>query len=164
MVDGRTEANIETAVKHDAELQVFFFEGLTGQGKVSSFDTAGAEHLRREEVNSRRKGFMKSQQFKDAVEAGLNELSNEPRWDSSSPRSREVDRLFLTWLPAKDREFLQASEGLGNSQKAEVAWLERKGYSYTEVDVSTWLHVDDVSVPVARSLEPTPKAIGGQQV
>ncbi|CAE7326663.1 unnamed protein product [Symbiodinium natans] len=155
-------ANIETAVKHDAELQVFFFEGLTGQGKVSSFDTAGAEHLRREEVNSRRKGFMKSQQFKDAVEAGLNELSNEPRWDSSSPRSREVDRLFLTWLPAKDREFLQASEGLGNSQKAEVAWLERKGYSYTEVDVSTWLHVDDVSVPVARSLEPTPKAIGSQ--
>ena len=30
---------------------------------------------------------------------------------------------------------MEASEGLGNSQKAEVAWLERKGYAYTEVEV-----------------------------
>ena len=42
--------------------------------------------------------------------------------------------LFLEWLPDEDREFLEASEGLGNSQKAEVTWLERKGYSYTEAD------------------------------
>jgi uncharacterized protein YjhX (UPF0386 family) len=34
-----------------------------------------------------------------------------------------------------------AFEGLGNSQKAEVAWLERKGYAYTEVevDIFQWL-------------------------
>ena len=30
---------------------------------------------------------------------------------------------------------MEASEGLGNSQKAEVTWLERKGYAYTEVEV-----------------------------
>ena len=36
---------------------------------------------------------------------------------------------------------MQAAEGLGNSQKAEVAWLKRKGYDYTEmeVDVSQWI-------------------------
>ena len=26
-------------------------------------------------------------------------------------------------------------KGLGNSQKAEVAWLEKQGYAYEEVDV-----------------------------
>ena len=35
----------------------------------------------------------------------------------------------------QDAEFLRASEGLGNSQKAEAAWLERMGYPYTEVEV-----------------------------
>ena len=45
-------------------------------------------------------------------------------------------------LPKEDAEFLEASEGLGNSQKAEVAWLERKGYSYRGVDVATWLAED----------------------
>ena len=46
---------------------------------------------------------------------------------------------FLAWLPEEDRKFLLAAEGLGNSQKAEVAWLERKGYRYVERDVSPWL-------------------------
>ncbi|CAE7361433.1 unnamed protein product [Symbiodinium sp. CCMP2592] len=45
-------------------------------------------------------------------------------------------------LPTEDAEFLEAAEGLGNSQKAEVAWLERKGYSYRGVDVTTWLEED----------------------
>ena len=45
-------------------------------------------------------------------------------------------------LPKEDAEFLEASDGLGNSQKAEVAWLERKGYSYHGVDVATWLAED----------------------
>ena len=38
---------------------------------------------------------------------------------------------FLAWLPEEERHFMEASEGFGNSQKAEVAWLERKGYAYT---------------------------------
>ena len=67
--------------------------------------------------------------------------SKDPREDSSSQYSQEVQRLFLAWLPEEERHFMEASEGLGNSQKAEVAWLERKGYAYTEVevDISQWL-------------------------
>ena len=29
--------------------------------------------------------------------------------------------MFLQWLPAVDRKFLEDSDGLGNSQKAEAA-------------------------------------------
>lgn len=49
--------------------------------------------------------------------------------------------FFLASLTEEDCNLLEASEGLGNSQKAEVAWLDKKGYAYTEVeiDVSTWL-------------------------
>ena len=47
----------------------------------------------------------------------------------------------MSWLPPEDREFLEASQGLGNSQKAEVAWLDRKGYEFTPKDVSEWLGV-----------------------
>jgi hypothetical protein len=50
--------------------------------------------------------------------------------------------MFLASLPDEDRQFLEFHEGLGNSQKAEVAWLERRlaetgneGYRYEEVDV-----------------------------
>ena len=30
---------------------------------------------------------------------------------------------------------MERHKGLGNSQKAEVAWLEKQGYAYEEVDV-----------------------------
>ncbi len=70
---------------------------------------------------------------------GVEALSTELDPDSSSQYSREVQRLFWAWLPQEDRDFLEAFDGLGNSPKAEVAWLERKGYAYTEVDVSAWI-------------------------
>ena len=75
------------------------------------------------------------------VRTAVERLISDKIADSTSQYSREVHRLFLEWLPAEDREFLLASEGLGNSQKAEVAWLDMKGYPYTqvEVDVDTWL-------------------------
>ena len=38
-------------------------------------------------------------------------------------------------LPEHDRQFLEMHKGLGNSQKAEVAWLEKMGYDYEELDV-----------------------------
>ena len=48
---------------------------------------------------------------------------------------------FWRGFQEEERHFMEASEGLGNSQKAEVAWLERKGYAHTEVevDISQWL-------------------------
>lgn len=134
-------ANIERAHEEGAEMEVYFFKGMKGKGKVRGFSTAGEEHLRREAIQDKRRDFMQSLPFCVACNEGIHVLSKEPREDSSSQYSREIQRLFLAWLPEEERHFLEASEGLGNSQKAEVAWLERKGYAYTEVevDISKWL-------------------------
>lgn len=132
-------ANIEEAVREGADLQVYYYEKMTGKGKAQSFATAGQEQLRREAIYRRENEFRESPEFLAAKIAGVEALSTERGPDSSSQYTREVQRLFLAWLPQEDRDFLKASEGLGNSQKAEVAWLERKGYAYTEVDVSAWI-------------------------
>lgn len=118
--------NIEKAV-HDehAELEVYYFKGMVGKGKVKNFLTAGKEHLRREAISARKKDFMKSDSFL-AVNDHLEHLQKDPRGDSTSQYSREVQRLFLASLSEEDRSFMEASEGLGNSQKAEVAWLEKR--------------------------------------
>ena len=133
--------NIEEAVEKGAELQVYFFHNMKGKGTVENFSTAGDEHLRREQIFRRKGEFKESQEFKSAVTAGLYELCLVKCGDGSSQYSREEHRLFLAWLDEEDREFLISSEGLGNSQKAEVAWLQRKGYAYTEVevDISKWV-------------------------
>ena len=128
-------ANIEKAVHCGVELQVFFFENMKGQGKVQSFATAGAEHCQRERIWQKKETFLESVAYREAVAAGLDSLSKDAGEDSSSQHGRELQRLFWAWLPEEDRDFLAASEGLGNSQKAEVAWLERKGYQYTQVDI-----------------------------
>lgn len=112
---------------------------MVGKGKVKNFLTAGKEHLRREAISAQKKDFMKSQGFL-AVKDHLEQLQKDPTGDSTSQYSREVQRLFVASLSEEDRSFMEASEGLGNSQKAEVAWLKKKGHSYTEVDVSSWLH------------------------
>ena len=145
--------NIEKAHACGAQLEVYYFEKSVGAGKVESFDTAGVEHLRRDKINSRT-AFEKSNVFKAAVAAGLDKLSKGTGQDRSSQYSREYRRLFLSWLPSEDRDFILASEGLGDSQKAEVAWLDRKGYEYVEVDVSKWL--DEYHVPVSQEVTPQP--------
>lgn len=125
---------------------------------MKGFDTAGQEYQRRDDIQARRKDFEETMTFKASLAAGLDGLPKEVRADGSSAYSREVDRLFLAWLPAEDAEFMRASEGLGNSQKAEVAWLDLKGYRYTEVEVeaSEWLAVEDAfSTP-----SPSPKGEG----
>ena len=109
--------NVEMAVESGAELEVYFFAGLAGRGKVQSFDSAAPEHLRREEIYGKLREFKESPQFKAASAQGLDGLSRERREDSSSRHSRELHRLFLAWLPKEEAEFLEASEGLGNSQK-----------------------------------------------
>ena len=143
--------NIEVAVASGAQLEVYFFQSQVGQGKVESFEAAGEDNLRREKVNRKQKDFEESPQFQQALDAGLGNLSKEPRGDGSSQYSREVRRLFLASLPDTEREFITASEGLGNSQKAEVAWLEKKGYEYWAVDVATWLPGEGVEFCVPSS-------------
>ena len=151
----RWVANIEEAVRQGAELNVFFFDKKLGQGRVQSFATAGQENLRRESICRRKDEFEGSVEYQNALAAGLEKLSKCKSGDSSSQYTREWQRLFLAWLPQEDREFIEASEGLGNSQKAEVAWLERKGYAYTsvEIDVAKWTQHKVVS-------NPSPKVIG----
>ena len=65
--------------------------------------------------------------------------------NSSSQYSPEVQQIFLTWLPGEERLFVEASEGLGNSQKAEVAWLQREGNAYTELEMYRHFQVALVS-------------------
>ena len=126
--------NVETAVQQNCTLEVYYSEGKVGRGKVKSFATAGAEHLRRAQILRKKPIFENSDLFKEA--AGLEHLSQERGPDSSSPHSKEVHRLFLSWLPEEERRCLEDAEGLGQSQKAEVAWLERKKYPYVEREVS----------------------------
>jgi hypothetical protein len=73
-------------------------------------------------------------------------LSLSPPGTEYSARSDEEGRLFLESLAEEDRSFLEAHQGLGNSQKAEVAWLEKRlretgdrRYEYEEVDVCDFL-------------------------
>ena len=127
--------NVELAVSQDCTLVVYYFNGMKGNGRVKDFTTAGEEHMRREAIFRCKDAFLKSDTFQNALEAGLKQLSKEQGPDSSSPYSREVHRLFLATLLEEDRRFLEASEGLGNSQKAEVAWLERNGYQYMEKEI-----------------------------
>ena len=128
-------ANIELAVSQECTLVVYYFNGMKGQGKVNDFTTAGKEHMRREAICRCKDAFLKSDIFQVALDAGLKHLSKEQGPDSSSPYAREEHRLFLAWLPEQEAQFLQTSEGLGNSQKAEVAWLERNGHQYIEKEI-----------------------------
>ena len=50
-------------------------------------------------------------------------------------------------LSAEDRAFLEGHIGLGNSQKAEVAWLEEMGYDYEELDIRDVLETTISSSP-----------------
>ena len=70
----------------------------------------------------------------------LESLSDEPRDDAhgekpGSERKDAEERMSLALMGSEDAEFLMGQRGLGNSQKAEVAWLERMGYDYEEHDV-----------------------------
>ena len=58
--------NIETAVESGAELEVYYFQNLVGNGKVKGFDTAGDDSLQREEINKKQSDFEQSPEFEQA--------------------------------------------------------------------------------------------------
>ena len=68
-------------------------------------------------------------------------LSDEPSTSTSWPdtertaREDEEERLLMASLDGGDRAFMEGHIGLGNSQKAEVAWLQEQGYDFEELDV-----------------------------
>jgi hypothetical protein len=135
--------HITNAVSLNQHLQVFFFEGLVGKGKIEPTSTMTAwkaccaDSIRRDKLYAMKSASIKSL---PQEQTRLDELSNETRDDSmgeapGSERGDEEERLFSALLSEEDRRFYEGHKGLGRSQKAEVAWLEEMGYAYEELDV-----------------------------
>ena len=135
--------HITNAVSLTQRLQVFFFEGLVGKGKIepnsamTAWKACCADSIRRDKLYAMKRASIKSL---PQEKTRLDELSNETRDDSmgeapGSERGDEEERLFSASLSEEDRRFYEGHKGLGNSHKAEVAWLEEMGYAYEELDV-----------------------------
>ena len=109
------------------------------KGKIESWAACKDDAIRRDSFRPRRRAFL--QGLPAETKRRLSELSSEPhtsrQWPNTERSARwdEEERLFLSSLPEEERRFLEAHVGLGNSQKAEVAWLEEMGYDYEELDV-----------------------------
>ena len=58
-----------------------------------------------------------------------------------SERGDAEEALFMASLSSDDRAYLEGHKGLGNSQKAEVAWLEREGIPYEKVGVREYVTI-----------------------
>ena len=119
-------------------LQVYFCEGRRGEGKVASWAAMREDAVKRDSFWPRRRAFLLS--LPEAEKVRLSGLSSRPRDDAAgerpgSERGDAEEALFMASLSASDRAYLEGGKGLGNSQKAEVAWLEREGIVYEEVDV-----------------------------
>ena len=92
---------IETAVKNDQTLQVYFFAGRVGQGKVSSWSALRDNATRRDALSSRKEKFL--QTLPAAEKARLETLRDEEETSSAfstterSERWDEEVRECLTW-------------------------------------------------------------------
>jgi hypothetical protein len=128
--------HITKAVSLNQRLQVFFYEGLAGKGKIeptstmTAWEACSEDAIRRDKLNQ-----MKQQSTKALLpqeNTRLRAMSIEVRDDSrgevpGSERGDEEERLFVVSMSEEDRCFYEGHRGLGNSQKAEVALLSRIG-------------------------------------
>ena len=128
-------------------LQVYFFDGYGGAGKVSSWSELRADAQKMNSFEARQEQFIKS--LPREQKTWLSRFSTQPYTSRVFPgtnrthRSDAEQEKFLNTLSPKDRNYLEANVGLGRSQKAEVAWLDRRyretgneGYLYEELEVS----------------------------
>ena len=105
---------MQKAVAAGNVLVVCYFEGEVGQGKVKWEEVAAQSQLR------------------DAVLA--KKEAAEKAASGALPLGRlQQQAAFVASLTAEERHCLV---GLGGSQKAEVAWLDKMGYQYEEWDVA----------------------------
>ena len=95
-------------------LVVCYFDGEVGQGKVKWEEVAAQSQLR------------------DAVLAKKEAAEKAASGALPLPRLQQ-QAAFVASLTAAERHCLV---GLGGSQKAEVAWLDKMGYPYEEWDVT----------------------------
>jgi hypothetical protein len=108
---------------------VYYFPGQVGQGKIK-WEDAAAHALLRDKV-----------------------LGDWPKDEAgwSKTLSREDEAAYVGGLIAEEKH---AVSGLGGSQKAEVAWLDRHGIPYKEMDVLDF--IDEVPT-VAPKKKPSTK-------
>jgi hypothetical protein len=147
--------HIKTAVARNQRLQVFYQAHHVGKGKIQSTSTMTAWELCSKDAARRGKLARKRQYFLQTLppqeQARLEELSTKPRDDArgempGSVRGDEEERMFMLALSEDERSFCKGHKGLGNSQKAEVAWLEKVGCEYDEVDVRDFLDAHDFTL------------------
>ena len=129
---------MKVAQTREQQLHVYFFEGRKGKGKSESWEACRKDAIKRDSFWPRRRAFLSS--LPEVEKVRLSGLSSRPRDDAAgerpgSERGDAEEALFMASLSEEDRAYLEGHKGLGNSQKAEVAWLEREGIPYEEVDV-----------------------------
>jgi hypothetical protein len=147
--------HVAKAVSLNQRLQVFFFKGCVGKGKIEPTLSTTAWQMCHEDAIRRSTLFENKQRFLAALseeeKSRMETMSNEARDDSrgeppGSVRGDEEERIFVAALPEDERRFYEGHMGLGNSQKAEVAWLEEMGYDYEEVDVRDFAGTEERSL------------------
>jgi hypothetical protein len=136
--------HVTKAVSLNQCLQVVFFEGLSGKGRIeptstmTAWEACSTDAMRREKLFRMKSAYLEGLPPMD--KRRLEEMSSKHRDDSrgespGSERGDEEERMSIAAMKQEDRSFYEAHKGLGNSQKAEVAWLEEQGYMYEMVDV-----------------------------
>jgi hypothetical protein len=104
---------------------VYYFPGQVGQGKIK-WEDAAAHAL-----------------FRDKV------LDNWPKDEAGWTKtlSKKEESAYIEGLIAEEKH---AVSGLGGSQKAEVAWLDKHGIPYKEVDVRDFIAEPPAMAPKER--------------
>ena len=120
---------------------------MSGEGKV-----AGGWAAVKDDAAKRYSFGQKRQQFLESLPSHekdrIQKISNDPYTSTTLPgteksqRWDEEERVFLSGLPDSDCCYLKSHLGLGNSQKAECAWLDKRhdeagdtGFLYEVLDV-----------------------------
>jgi hypothetical protein len=104
---------------------------------VTTWEACSEDAVRRDAFQQRKREFLNTRSLVE--KQALITFDSTARDDSTespgSDRGDEEERLFHMSLSDVDRGFIESHKGLGNSQKAEVAWLDKMGYLYEQVDV-----------------------------
>jgi hypothetical protein len=124
-------------------LVVYFFNGRVGRGKVASWDACSDDATKRDFFSAKKARVL--MELPEGENARVQALSDVRRDDSlggepGSDRTDEEERIFVGSLTEDELVFWSSHKGLGNSQKAEVAWLEEQGYAYEEREVSAFTY------------------------
>ena len=132
---------MDKAAAKGQRLSVYFFNGKAGHGKISSWEACRDDAIKRDYFYAKKARVLN--ELPKSEKARLDELSSVVRDDSQgeepgSARTDEEELVFVNSLSDNDRAYWLGHRGLGNSQKAEVAWLEKQGYSYVEREVSSF--------------------------